>query len=359
MSPADPLSDVLRSVRLRGAAFFYVSCGPEWVSAAPPPGRVAPAVMPGAEHVIAYHLMARGDGWAAIEGQAPVHFHTGDVVLIPRGDGHTLSSAPGLVAQPDDGAWVFRMRNDPKPIPVSYHHGVVLPGAELPADEATAVLICGFIGCDLKPFNPLVTALPRMLHLRAGGVGAWVAPALQQAVAESREQHAGSHAVLERLSEMLFVDAARRYLATLDEGASGWLAALRDRHVGRALALMHERPAAPWTIEELSRDVGLSRSALHQRFTALVGQAPMHYLADWRMQRAAVLLRDSDAPVLAIALDVGYDAEASFSRAFKRMVGQPPAAWRRLQRRRPAEFMPNRPVAPVDIAEAAINSIAS
>jgi AraC-like DNA-binding protein len=332
LSFSDPLSDVLRSVRLRGAVFFYVSCGEEWASVAPPSSMVGPTVMPGAEHVIAYHLMARGNGWAAIDGEAPIRFGAGDVVLMPHGDGHTISSAPGVVQQPDDGAWIFRMRNDPKPIPVSYHHGVIQPGAELPADEATAVLVCGFIGCDVKPFNPLIGALPRLLHLPVGGVGAWVAPALQHAVAESREQRAGSSAVLERLSEMMFVDAARRYLATLDDGASGWLAALRDRHVGRALALMHERPAEPWTVEDLGRDVGLSRSALHDRFVALVGQPPMQYLANWRIQRAASMLRESDASVLAIAQDVGYDSEASFSRAFKRMVGHPPAAWRRLQR---------------------------
>ncbi|NUZ06613.1 AraC family transcriptional regulator [Piscinibacter koreensis] len=333
MSASDPLSDVLRSVRLRGAVFFYVSCGDEWASVAPPASMLGPVVMPGAEHVIAYHLMARGDGWAAIDGAPPVRFGAGDVVLVPHGDGHSISSAPGLVPACDDGAWVHRMRNDPKPIPVTYHHGVVHPGAELPADEAAAVLVCGFIGCDVKPFNPLLGALPRLLHLRADGVGAWVAPALQQAVAECRQQRSGGSAVLERLSEMMFVDAARRYLASLDEGASGWLAALRDRHVGRALALLHERPAHAWSVDALGREVGLSRSALHERFLALLGQAPMHYLANWRIQCAAALLRQSDASVLAVAQEVGYDSEAAFSRAFKRMVGEPPATWRRRQRR--------------------------
>src|SRR5690606_15108319 len=145
--------------------------------------------------------------------------------------------------------------NDPKPIPVSYHHGVVRPGAELPADEAIAVLVCGFIGCDLKPFNPLIGALPRLLHLPAGGVGAWVAPALQQAVAECRDHRSGSGAVLERLSEMMCVDAARRYLDTLGDDATGWLAALRDRHVGRVLALMHARPAEAWSVDALGHAV--------------------------------------------------------------------------------------------------------
>ncbi|HSV57944.1 MAG TPA: AraC family transcriptional regulator [Variovorax sp.] len=334
MSTSDPLSDVLRSVRLRGAVFFYVSCGEEWVSVAPPSREMGPVVMPGSEHVMAYHLMAKGSGWIGMDGLPPLRLDAGDVVLMPHGDGHVISSAPGLRPKAEDAAWVFHMRHDPKPIPVTYHHGVVQPGAELPVQDATAVLVCGFIGCDVKPFNPLIEALPRLLHLPAGGVGAWVAPALQQAVAESREQRSGSSAVLERLSEMMFVDAARRHLASLDAGASGWLAALRDRHVGRALALMHERPGQAWTVDELGQQVGLSRSTLHERFLALVGQPPMQYLADWRIQHGARLLRDSDASVLSVALEVGYDTEAAFSRAFKRLVGEPPAAWRRGQRQR-------------------------
>lgn len=138
--------------------------------------------------------------------------------------------------------------------------------------------------------------------------------------------------MLERVSEMVFVDATRRHLESLPEGGAGWLAAVRDRHVGRAIGLMHDRPADPWTIDELGRQVGLSRSALHERFVALVGQPPMQYLTSWRMQRGAALLRESRATVAAIALEVGYESEAAFARAFKRAVGQPPAAWRRAQR---------------------------
>ena len=236
-------------------------------------------------------------------------------------------------AQHDDSDdWVFTTRNDPKPIPVTYHRGVLRPGAEMPVEEASTVLICGFIGCDLRPFNPLIAALPRLLHLSAGGVGAWVPAMLHQAASESRQRRPGSGAVLERVSEMVFVDAARRYLESLPADASGWLAALRDRHVGKTIALLHERPAEPWTIDELGRQVGLSRSALHERFVELVGQPPMQYLTNWRMQLGARLLREGDATVATIAQEVGYDSEAAFARAFKRLVGQPPAAWRRAQR---------------------------
>ena len=331
MNDHDPLSDVLRSVRLRGAVFYYVSLRDRWVADAPAARELAPAVMPGAEHVIEYHLMAKGQGFAQIAGVEPVPLDAGDIVMFPQGDAHVLSSAPGMRARQDDADWIFATRHDPKPIPVTFHDGVVQPGAPVPVDEARNILICGFIGCDLRPFNPLIAALPRLLHLRAEGVGDWVRSVLHQAVSESRERRPGSDAVLERVSEMLFVDAARRHLEGLPDDASGWLAGLRDRFVGKALGALHERPAFAWTLEDLGREVGLSRSALHERFVRFVGRAPMQYLADWRMQLGAQLLRTSHATVAAIAQDVGYDSEPAFARAFKRATGLPPATWRRSQ----------------------------
>jgi AraC-like DNA-binding protein len=329
----DPLSDVLRSVRLRGAVFWYVCCRDEWVAEAPATREIADLVMPGAEHVLAYHLIAKGASWAATDGLPPARLGPGDIVMFPRGDAHVLSSAPGMRAPPaGDRDWLIATRDSGKPMPVAYDGGVIQPGVAMPPDEASTVIVCGFIGCDLRPFNPLIDALPRLLHQNTGGVGAWVTPMLHQAVAESRQTRAGSAAVLERVSEMVFVDSARRYLESLPADASGWLAALRDRHVGKAIALMHQRPAEPWTLDELGRQVGLSRSALHERFVELAGQPPMQYLANWRMQRGAALLREGHATVATIAQEVGYDSEAAFARAFKRLVGQPPAAWRRVQR---------------------------
>jgi len=328
----DPLSDVLCSVRLRGAVFYYVSCRDEWVAASPAARDIADVVMPGAEHVLGYHLIVKGSSWAATGGLPPVRLDAGDIVMFPRGDAHMLSSAPGLPAPLGDVGWVNATRDDHRPIPVAHYGDVMQPGVAMPAEEASTVVICGFIGCDLRPFNPLIEALPRLLHLPAGAVGAWVAPVLHQAASESRQQRPGSMAALERVSEMVFVDAARRHLESLPAEASGWLAALRDRHVGKAIGLLHERPAESWTIDELGRRVGLSRSALHERFVRLVGHPPMQYLANWRMQRGAVLLREGNATVATIAQEVGYDSEAAFARAFKRLVGQPPAAWRRAQR---------------------------
>jgi len=226
---------------------------------------------------------------------------------------------------------VYATQPVPKPIPVAYYRGTVLPGSIVPGDEAQTVLICGFIGCDLRPFNPLIAALPRMLHLPAERTSAWIARVIAQAAKESTQRRPGAGAVLERLSEMMFVDTARRYLDTLPEDARGWLAGLRDRYVGRALGLLHERPAHDWTIDELGREVGLSRSALHGRFVQFVGQPPMRYLANWRVQIGSRLLRETHRTVAAIAQEVGYESEAAFSRAFKRLVGLPPAAWRKSQ----------------------------
>ncbi len=327
----DPLSDVLRSVRLRGAVFYYVNFDGEWAAETPASPLLASALMPGADHVLAYHLMARGEGWAATDGEAPVRLAPGDIVMFPRGDGHVISSAPGLHAEEDHSDWRYTTRNDPKPITVAYHRGVLRPGLPGPADEARSVVVCGFVACDMKPFNPLINALPRLMHLRAGDLAPWTVQLLDQAVAESREHRAGSAAVLERASEFVFVDAARRYLDSIAPGSAGWLGALRERHIGQAIRLMHERPAEPWTVEELGRQVGLSRSALHERFVELTGQAPMQYLTHWRMQLGAGLLRRGQSKVAAVAQEVGYDSEAAFARAFKRLVGQPPGAWRRTQ----------------------------
>ncbi len=325
----DTLSDLLRSVQLRGAVFYHVGLADRWAVASSAARDIAQAVLPGCEHVMEYHMLARGACWAAVLGEPPVRMAPGDVVIFPQGDSHTMSSAPGLPPALRDPAWVIENKDRARPLHVSLVGG---ERAEVDAnaiDSAQNILVCGFLGCDLKPFNPLVAALPRVLHLPAARVGSWVSNAIEQAVHESGERRPGGDAVLERLSEMMFVDAARNYLDGLPEGATGWLAGLRDRFVGRVLALMHERPSEPWTIEGLASEVGLSRSALHERFVQFLGQPPIQYLASWRIQLGARMLRESNRPVASIALDVGYESEAAFSRAFKRLVGAPPAAWRR------------------------------
>jgi AraC-like DNA-binding protein len=325
----DTLSDVLRSVRLRGAVFYYLSYGNDWAAEAPAAKEIA-AVIPGAEHVMEYHVITKGSGWVAISGESPVRLDTGDIVILPHGDAHTMSSAPGMRPPAFDREWAISTMNEPKPISMIYHTLTEFSyGA--PSPDASTNVACGFLGCDLRPFNPLIATLPRLLHLPATGDSAWVAQVMRQAVTASHDKRPGGDAVLERISEMMFVDAIRRYVDTLPEHSTGWLAGLRDRYVSRALALLHEQPARDWTVEALASEIALSRSAFYDRFVKLIGQPPMQYLAQWRMQVAANMLRQSRAPVAAIALDVGYDSEAAFARAFKRQVGAPPATWRRSQ----------------------------
>jgi AraC-like DNA-binding protein len=230
-----------------------------------------------------------------------------------------MSSAPGMRA-PADSAALFGLPPERRPFTIN------LDGSEEGASETT--LVCGFLGCDLHPFNPLIATLPRLLRLRAGEGQDWIAQFLRKLVEESRGRRPGGDAMLERMSEMMFIDAVRRYVDGLPEDSRGWLAGMRDRYVGRALALMHEKPATAWTVDELGRQVGLSRSALHERFAEMIGQPPMQYLANWRMQVGAALLRDTNATVASVAQDVGYESEAAFAKAFKRVVGKPPSAWR-------------------------------
>lgn len=323
----DTLSDVLRAVRLRGAVFFNVSCSGKWAAEAPAAREIAPLLMPGTEHVIEYHAVAQGHCWAGIVGEPPVQLSTGDVVMFPHGDAHVVSSAPGLRGV-SDFSWFPGAAIDQLPMRIAYK-GANVQQTELVDPDAEAMIVCGFLGCDLQPFNPLIAALPRLLHLQADVDNTWIANFTRQAVAESHARRPGGEAMLARMSEMMFVDAVRRFAEQLPPHSAGWLAGLRDRFVGRALALMHEQPAQRWTIDELGRCVGLSRSALHERFAELIGVPPMQYLAQWRMQAAARLLLETRGTVASIAVDVGYDSEAAFARAFKRAVGKPPAAWRR------------------------------
>jgi len=325
---ADTLSDVLRSVRLRGAVFYCVSYGEEWAVGAPASRDIAETVIPGAEHVMEYHVITKGHGWAAIAGEPPVRLSAGDVVMFPHGDAHVLSSAPGLEPPPSDPQWFRETRDIPKPMPIAIKS---LTEMSIGATDQPINLACGFLGVDLRPFNPLIASLPRILHVPAAGDGAWISQVMLQAVDASQNKRPGGDAVLDRISEMMFIDAVRRYVERLPETSAGWLAGLRDRHVSKALALIHENPARAWTVEALADAIALSRSAFYERFTELIGQPPMQYLANWRMQAAANLLRQSSASVASIALEVGYESEAAFARAFKRLVGSPPAAWRRRQ----------------------------
>jgi AraC-like DNA-binding protein len=330
----DTLSDLLRVVRLRGALFFHVEAVDPWVVENPHSSELISAIMPGVGHLMEFHGVASGSCWASIVGEEPIRLNEGDVVLFPQGDHHVMSSAPGLRAKIVDPSMFFAPRPPQLPFSLNVTElGATTAGIEVRGRERTTV-VCGFLGCDVKPFNPLLASLPRVLRMPgfAAEGNSWIPGFLRSVVEESRRKRAGGEAVLERMSEMLFVEVLRRYVDTLPPDQAGWLAGMRDAAVGRALALMHEQPAEAWTTERLSEEVALSRSAFHERFVSFIGQPPMQYLSQWRMQLAAGSLRETNAKVVDIALGVGYENETAFSRAFKRTVGESPGTWRRAHR---------------------------
>lgn len=321
----DPLSDVLQSVRLTGAFFFDVTASEPWVAETPRGKTIVEAMFPGADHLISYHLILEGACWIRVEGEPDMQLSAGDIVVLPHGDTHALSSTPGLRQSPE--MKMYRRPDDGR-LPVSIAVG---------GDAARgARFVCGFVACDSRPYNPLLSALPRLFRLSdhvSGSLGAY----FDAALTETKDSRLGGAGVLHRISELMFVDAVRRYLEGLPASHSTWLSGLRDPYVGQALTSLHRDPARSWTLESLARHVALSRSALAERFAQFVGQPPMQYLTNWRMQLAANDLRIGTESIAAVAHRVGYESEAAFSRAFKKAVGAPPGAWRaQSQRARPA-----------------------
>ncbi|HXS81622.1 MAG TPA: AraC family transcriptional regulator [Methylomirabilota bacterium] len=329
----DTLSDLLRAVRLTGAVFYYVKGYPPWAVENPHVREIIPSIMPGVEHMIMFHALVRGTCWAGTSDEPPIPMQAGDVVLFPQGDPHIMSSAPGLRAM-SGGVGFFSQRPPQLPYALSVKSESLTTTHVDDDPEQSAKVVCGFLGLDARPFNPLLASLPRVLRVPGSTMGAdsWVATLMRAVVTEADAKRPGGEAVLARMSEMLFVEALRRYVDTLPAEETGWLAGTRDPAVGRALSLIHEHPSESWTVERLSEDVGLSRSSLHERFMQLIGQPPMQYLTNWRMQLAASRLRDTSAKLMEVASDVGYESEAAFSRAFKRVSGLSPGAWRKQRR---------------------------
>lgn len=318
----DVLSDVLSSVRFRGAVFFDVHATSPWAAAAPPAAQIARAVMPGADHVMEFHVLMAGTCWARVEGAPAVQLHEGDVVVFPRGDSHVIASEPNLPGIVDESMFE-------RP-----------PGTELPLrvslnvptrGRADAHVLCGFFGCDARPFNPLLGCLPRILtaHVSDTRPGDALRTLVRLAATESRARAPGSDLVVSKLTELMFVEVVRRYIASERSIGPGWLAGLRDHQIARAIERVHADPGANWTIERLARAAGMSRSAFAQRFADTMGVPPMQYVTTWRMQVASDRLADGRVSLAEIGSAVGYASEAAFLRAFKKTVGTSPGVFRR------------------------------
>jgi len=317
----DVLSDVLNAVRLTGAVFFERHLQAPWVGESPPSAAIAAMVMPAAEHVISFHAILSGSCWAGLAGssESSRRFNAGDIVIYPMGDANVLSSEPGMRGLPDLQEYA-RPKDRPLPIVTRLDNG----GANY------CHLVCGYFGCDARPFNPLLEALPRMLLSQMSAAAqSWLSNMLRVAAEEAGRGGAGSERLLARLAELMFVEMVRQYIAHLPDDSKGWLSGLKNRHVGHALRLIHGQPAKPWTLAELAREVGISRSVFADRFAHHVGVSPMHYLARWRMQLAVRRLTIPGVSIAQAGAEVGYESEAAFNRAFKKYVGMAPGSWRK------------------------------
>ncbi|MFO1055461.1 MAG: AraC family transcriptional regulator [Dongiaceae bacterium] len=313
----DALSDVLRVIRLTGGVFLDAEFTAPWcVQSRVGPDDCIP-YLPQPERVISFHYVVEGRAQLQRAADAPIELRAGEIVLFPHNDLHYLGSA--ISPHPVDAHALIRP-SEGSGLPRIVHGG---------GGERTHI-VCGFLGSE-APEDPLLAMLPPMLTLdvRSSPGGDWIARSFAFAASEVATAGPGAATVLARLSELLFVEAVRRYVAGLPQDETGWLAGLRDAAIGRALALLHGRIAEDWTAETLARAVGLSRSVFASRFAALVGAPPIRYLTSWRLQVAASKLREGRRSVAQIAFEVGYQSEAAFNRAFRREFGVPPATWRR------------------------------
>jgi AraC-like DNA-binding protein len=315
----DALSEILRVVNLRGAVFFHARCTAPWHARAPSAATLAKALDPGIGHLVLYHLVTEGSLAVQFDGLPPIELAAGDVILIPHGDAHSMGSSQRGV--PISSVSIDAVLRD-RPEVLEFGGG-----------GEVARIVCGFMACDPVLFRPILDALPRAvsLSLRGSGGSDWLERLFADAVEEASSPKPGGDAVLAKLSEVIVVETLRRYIGQIGADQQSWLGGLRDRVVGRCLALMHESPAHPWTVDSLATSVGVARSVLAERFTHFVGQPPMQYLAKWRMALAANHLSRTSLSLTRIAEKVGYETDAAFNRAFKRVHGVPPATWRRSQ----------------------------
>ncbi len=313
----DVLSEVLRVVKLDGAVFYNAEFSTPWSYRSPPSCTVVPYLAPAAGHVIIYHLLTEGRGFARLEDGERVPLDAGDIVIFPHGDAHIMENGP-RIRTVDVGKELVRIfSRGPKLIRMG-------GGGEI------TKFVCGFMACEPRLARVLLGGLPPLfkVNIRKDAAGRWLENSIRFSVAEAGASLAGSEAVLAKLSEALFVETLRRYIALLPEQQTGWLAGARHPEVGKALAMMHRHPARPWTIADLAKEAGISRSVLAERFGHYLGEPPMAYLTRWRLQLGAQMLSSTSYSVAQIASEVGYESEPAFSRAFKREFSLPPARFR-------------------------------
>jgi AraC-like DNA-binding protein len=318
MSEPDLLSEALRSVRLTGAIFLDAELGMPWGFTAPPTSATAHLLAPTAEHLILFHLLVEGHATARVPGYDSVPLEGGDIVVLPRGDAHELWN--GSVREFTDSSSLL-----PRIL------GGAIASERGGGSGPVTKFICGYIGCERCAERLFLAGLPRVfkVNIRREASGEWIESSIRHLASERSSALAGRAALLSKLAEALFIETLRRYMAELPPERAGWLAAVRDPAVGRALAAIHGDPAQPFTVAGLAKHASVSRSVFAARFSQLLGEAPLAYVARWRLQLGARLLETTNDSVLQIATKVGYESEAAFNRAFKREFELPPARYRR------------------------------
>ncbi|MFA7505825.1 MAG: AraC family transcriptional regulator [Burkholderiaceae bacterium] len=310
----DVLSDVLRNVRLQGAFLFFAEYRAPWCVACPPSRMIAPLLVPGARRLVIFHIVIDGSCLVNRPDEAPVRLEAGDAILMAQGDPHHLADEPGRDAVP-----LIELLPMPpwKKAPYLVHGG----------DGTLTRVLCGFLHCAEAQLSPFLASLPPLVHVHGReGLASSLLPVQRLLVDEARHEKPGYGCVLSRLTETFFVEALRQQMTGDGAGAPRALAALKDPVVGDALARLHEEPLREWDVEQLAREVAVSRSLLASRFTASMGCPPMQYLTRWRLLIAARRLHQGDS-IAAVGAAIGYESEAAFSRAFKRHLGEPPATW--------------------------------
>src|SRR4051794_7227396 len=314
----DAFSEILSGVKLNGAFFFSAEFSAPWCFASPASHTLAPLLAPGAPHLVIYHFVIDGAAFVQLSDGQSIELGPGDIVVLPHGDSHIMTSAPGVTAASLTSAIISKVQSrDLRPMQAG-------GGGEV------SRFVCGYMACDPFLSRPILGGLPPVfkVNIRTDRSGQWLENSILHLVDEAASGRVGSDAMLAKLSEALFVDTLRRYVAGLPEQQTGWLAGARDPIVGKSLGLLHSRIAHPWTIAELAAEVGISRTALVERFTLYLSEPPMTYLTRWRLQLAARSLENTPRGVAEIAGEVGYESEAAFNRAFKREFGIPPGRYR-------------------------------
>jgi AraC-like DNA-binding protein len=314
----DAFSEILSGVKLNGALFFSAEFSAPWGISVPASDRAAARFAPGEAHLVLYHFLIDGEALVQLTDGLSVALEPGDVVIFPHGTAHHMNSKGAVAPFPNYGINSKIKERDLSPLRAG-------------GGGAISRFVCGYMTCDPYLSRPILNGLPSVfkVNVRTDTSGQWLENSIMHLVDEAVSGRVGSEAMLAKLSEALFVDTLRRYVASLPAQQMGWLAGARDPIVGKSLGLLHGRIAHPWTIASLADEVGISRSALVERFTRYLAEPPITYLTRWRLQLAARSLEKTSRGVAEIAADVGYESEAAFNRAFKREFGKPPGQYRR------------------------------